>query len=92
MKWKKWSRRFFHFSFDIPTFAGNWKYNPQKRKSDYEKNDAITGLLRYADCRDGRLDLRLGTVLWYPTLILPESWLSDYLVQRLFGTERNQRQ
>jgi len=24
----------------MPTFANNWKYNPQKRKSDYEKNDA----------------------------------------------------
>jgi len=37
---KKWSRCFFHFSSDMPTFASNWKYNPQKRKSDYEKNDA----------------------------------------------------
>jgi hypothetical protein len=43
----------------MPTFAENWKYNPQKRKSDYEKNDAITGLLRYADNCNGRQDLAI---------------------------------
>lgn len=38
-KWKKWSRRFFHFSFLFLTFAFERVYNEHYRHQNEKNND-----------------------------------------------------